>query len=101
MLSTWQLHLEKSADAELLSNWQSHLGKSAEAEFECWRLQMMMMRLCQQQYISSCVAESCGRRLAFTEEVSQSLADKIEVTPCILVHGTLDRSLFCDGENER
>ena len=64
-------------------------------------MMMMMMRLRQQQYISSCVAESCVRRLAFTEEVSQSLADKIEVTPCILVHETLDRFLFCDGEKER
>ena len=95
MLSTWQLHLEKSADAELLSTWQSHLGKSAEAEFECWRLQMMMMRLCQQQYISYCVAESGVRRLAFTlEEIKVmllSLADEeIEETSHSLTNEEID-----------
>ena len=81
MFSTRQSHLEKNADAELISTWHLHLEKSAEAELECWRLQMMMMRLYQQQYISSFVAESGVLRLALTKEVSQRLADKeVEVT---------------------
>ena len=81
MFSTRQSHLEKIADAELISTWHSHLEKSAEAELECWRLQIMMMRLYQQQYISSFVAESGVLRLALTKEMSQRLADKeVEVT---------------------